>query len=127
MQKRFWTCTDCGHQFDGSDRRGFVPKAASERERYGVTCPACQIVKGIGSEAWAIWNECEGVFACSVFTTRAEAKSALANAGWSDDEIVVPVRVFREAGQREWYRAVAEDDQERSRAQRSRPSLRVVE
>lgn len=101
-------CAECGHDFDIRDRRGYVPKDKPD----DATCPACWLERHEGAPAWAISNDCQGVFACSVFHSKREAVEALAQFGWHDCRIV-PVRVhaetvdgarFREFENAEWER-----------------------
>ena len=48
-----------------------------------------------GTPAWAVWNDCQGVFACSVFHSKSEADASLQSRYW-DGAKVVPVRIYTE-------------------------------
>lgn len=110
--QRYHKCSDCGFPFDSTDPRCYVPNNADELRKYGAHCAACQILAHEGAPAWALWNDCQGVFACSVFHSRAEARDALKKSGWQN-ETVVPVRVFREREDREWLRNWEEREAEK--------------
>lgn len=103
--RRFRKCGDCGHFFDGRDDRGFVPPASASLP---PACPACNIVSR-AAEAWALVNECQGVFVDAVFHSRGDARAAIV-LGIHDD--AAPVRVIREPAEGIWLRhaKAAEDE-----------------
>lgn len=67
-----------------------------------------------GAEAWAVWNDCQGVFSCSVTHSKKEAEAILEKMKAADCR-VVPVRVIVEPEVNHWYREAAEREQERLR------------
>lgn len=67
-----------------------------------------------GAEAWAVWNDCQGVFTCSVTHSKKEAEAILEKMK-AEDCRVVPVRVIVEPEVNHWYREAAEREQERLR------------
>ena len=82
------------------------------------------------TEAWALWNNCQGVFSCSVFRTKTEADIALAQwhvaaeerggPGSLDGIIVVPVKIDVEPKERWFFREAIERERATSTGQMSR-------
>ncbi len=72
------------------------------------------------TEAWATWNDCNGIF--DVYNTRAEAAKAKAKADIAPDNAdelfmkVVPVRCYVEPADRHLLRHAYEDDREAAAA-----------
>jgi len=97
MAPRMLTCEKCDHRFDPEDKRAFVPLP-----EWGLKpiCPACNIVLGTRSTgAWAVWNDCNGVFTHTLSGTRRQAQETLAAESLSSGDFggrVVPVRVIIE-------------------------------
>lgn len=109
MTDHIATCGDCEHLFDTRDDRAFVLNDADKKkypELHSV-CPACNQVSD-ASKAWAVWNDCQGIFTNAVFNSRAEAMACLAETFTVDQESVVPVRVLVEPEENWWHRAFEE-------------------
>ncbi len=104
LADRMLTCDECGHLFDPSDTRAFAYPDAGPR------CAYCWAMTITGAEAWAVWNNCEGIFTCSVTHTKEEAEAILKRSGCGPDEKVVPVRVLLELEQHRWRREAEERD-----------------
>jgi hypothetical protein len=98
-------CGECDHFFDPSDKRSFVPNPPDPR--YPQLCPACTIQTLHGREAWAVWNDCNGVF--EVHLDREDAVGKLPEYPAGAECKVIPVRVYEESedrwGLREWVYA----------------------
>lgn len=79
-------------------------------------CPVCSLFAFGDGEAWAIWNECQGVCTDAVFGWRAEADAELLKPEWDGcDCTVVPVSVLRVP---EWHEDMrAFDERARCRAE----------
>lgn len=94
-------CRECGHTFSRSDRRGWINRDEIENS----CCPLCSAMS-FGSHAWAIANDCNGVFDTEVYATKAAAEAECAKPEWqSAGCAVVPVIVLRdERGDAEWRR-----------------------
>lgn len=92
-------CDWCEHWFDAKDRRAHIPVPPDPR--YSPRCPACTIMSLQGDEAWAISNDCNGIF--EVTDTRAQAVAKLVDYEGADCE-VIPVRVYVDESRdmREW-------------------------
>lgn len=86
------TCAHCDHFFDPSDRRAAFTKKSDPK--YPPICPACAIETLRGNEAWAVWNNCNGVF--EVCMDRDDAVKKLAEYPVEAGCKVVPVRVYEE-------------------------------
>jgi hypothetical protein len=98
-------CGYCDHFFDPSDKRCHIPNPPDLR--YPPSCPACSIERFRGTEAWAVWNSCQGIWGDGVCWTRAEADKLLTSSRYEGcDCKVVPVRIYEEieyeAEIREW-------------------------
>lgn len=106
------TCSECGHFFDPADRRGYVP--GPEMKHLEPTCPACWLLRHGGAPAWAVWNNCQGVFACSVFHWKREAEERRQK-DFGGRHNVVPVRVIAEPEGHWWSREAQEREYERMR------------
>lgn len=93
--RRKATCGDCGHFFDPADERCFRSDHAFYRDpRYrglGSICPACNQMKD-GATAWAVHNDCNGVFTSMLHATKADADAQAKPLECG----VVPVRVLIE-------------------------------
>lgn len=76
-------CSECDLFFDPRDRRAFFGRG-------DVQCPACAMGHR-GDEAWAVTNDCNGIF--EVVWRRDEAKGRLSE---YDGCYVIPVRVYEE-------------------------------
>lgn len=96
-------CDQCGHWFLRYDSRAYVSKTGS----FETFCPVCALFVFEHGEAWAIWNDCQGVFPDEVFSRRDEAAAALMAPCWDGtDSTVVAVNVLRvpewQVADREW-------------------------
>lgn len=92
-------CDECGFMFDQKDKRCSL----STDERYPNLCPACALMSYRGSTAWAIHNDCQGVFTMAVHSTREAALKELGEPGWNGC-VVAPVRIYVEPKDRWPYR-----------------------
>lgn len=105
-------CTQCDHLFDPSDERAFV----SEKRPDLNSCPACTIMGIRSTEAWAVYNGCQGVFTCGVGSSKADAVTRLESGDYEGAGCeVVPVRIVVEPEERRYIR----EWMERDRAQHS--------
>jgi hypothetical protein len=105
-------CGACDHFFDSSDKRHY--RGMNDR-RYLPRCPACTIETLNGNEAWALRNDCQGLWDDSVRYTRAEAQELLEkNPDSYPDCYVYAVRVYEDKDQdmRHW----SENQREKERA-----------
>lgn len=119
IQKTPPTCEECGHFFDPSDKRSCMPSERFPDMR--PCCPACALMNYSGAEAWAVANDCNGVFTDTVAQRRADAERTAAQPPFSGDDCkAVPVRIFIDEGEREWLRHGLEDDAERMRQKSER-------
>lgn len=75
-----------------------------------------------GAPAWAVANDCQGIFSCSVRHTRAECVALLPDYGSGAE--VVPVRIHREPAKDVWLRK--EQERERERELRDLERRRVL-
>jgi hypothetical protein len=98
-------CGFCDHEFDRSDKRAYIPK---DREA-DARCPYCCQMTLRGTEMWAVWNSCNGIF--EVTSWRQDALAIIEEA-YSEHETVVPVRVFVDHEDRNWQRHAHEDERE---------------
>lgn len=105
--ERILTCDECDHFFDRADERCFVSTRGN-----GALCPLCAEHRLRGSEAWAVWNSCNGVFTDTVHVRRFDAANDLTQALRDAGSIVVPVRIYREAESRELTRYASEAEWE---------------
>lgn len=114
---QFIQCGWCDHAFDARDKRGWIPQTWPDDRRYEPTCPACWMERHGGQEAWALGNNCQGPFVCSVFNTKAEAEELLRreHAYGAAGCKVVPVRVHAELPDNVWRREYEEQDREHQR------------
>jgi hypothetical protein len=96
-------CVDCDHLFDARDDRGFLP--SKNARDLDPVCPACNQVAR-GAEAWAVHNDCQGVFEDGIRGRKAET-DAIAEA-WNVGAKSVPVRVIVEPEDRHDMRAWSE-------------------
>lgn len=82
------TCIECGFDFDQRDPRAGVFEGRPDLSR----CPACYMLES-GRTGWAVWNDCNGIFGCSVRETKESAQERLHTAGYFDpaSETVAPV------------------------------------
>lgn len=108
------TCDDCGHIFDPSDSRAFLKPEEKKYAHLENSCPACQQMQS-GATAWAIWNDCQGIFTCSIFHSKKEAEKILGKDFTRDQEKVVPVRVLVEPEDNWWMRDMHEKEAEKYR------------
>ena len=100
MKLEFENCDTCGNLYDVNDPRAFT-------EDHILQCPLCKDQFLRGATAWAIWNDCQGVFACSVFHSKSEADAALQEKSWGDAK-VVPVRIYKEREDQTFFREAEE-------------------
>lgn len=84
----------CDCFFDRADKRAWL----GDRDLvFSPTCPACQIATLGGREAWAVTNDCNGIFCDAIAETRAEARELAAQDPYASAGCyVVPVRVYEE-------------------------------
>jgi len=94
LVRRKVLCDDCGHFFDPADGRSRVFKPSELFPNPSRVCPACWLMSCGSAEAWAVHNNCQGVFTCGVATTSAEAEALLQQ--YPSGCTVVPVRVIAE-------------------------------
>ena len=78
--------------------------------RKKMTKAAHQFPSYLGSEAWAVWNSCNGVFTDTVRWTKTEADWLLDDDHKDAGGKVVPVVVFVEPEDRHWLREVYEKE-----------------
>lgn len=101
-------CGRCDHFFDPSDRRCHIPNPPDPR--YSPTCPACTIQNYGGTEAWAVWNSCLGIWGDGVGWTRNDADKHLASDRYNGTESkVIPVRIYEELEGNVFMREWVED------------------
>ena len=96
-------CDHCGHFFDKKDERCCLP---GDGDQWGPCCPACTLMRLHGSEAWAVWNSCNGPFTHTI-GSKEHADECLAESGReAAGDQVVPVRIYVEPEEqwpgREW-------------------------
>lgn len=83
-------CGWCDHFFDPTDKRSYIPDPPDPR--YPPRCPACTREQLCGDKAWAVWNDCNGVFEVSFDRRGAVKRLEEYPQGCS----VIPVRVYAE-------------------------------
>jgi hypothetical protein len=83
-------CDRCEHSFDAMHPESWI----STKEEAGALCPLCAVIVLRSSEAWAVWNSCNGVFETT--WRRAEAEQLIAGSYRDCDASAVPVRVMLE-------------------------------
>ena len=98
-------CEECSFNFDERDKRAFIHSDGKSH-----SCPACKIM-GFGSiEAWAVSNDCQGVFTDSISSSRKAAEYELQKFGGRNaGACVVPVRVIAEPKDKHHFRNWCED------------------
>jgi hypothetical protein len=102
-------CGYCGHFFDSSDKRCHIMSGPPDH-RYPPTCPACTIQTLKGTEVWAVWNDCQGIWADGIGWTKAAAIEHLNSGRYKDCQCkVVPARVYVETEDRHDMREWRED------------------
>ena len=89
-------CGDCGHFFDPTDKRAYI----ATDPKFTTQCPCCATMSFRGSEMWAVWNDCNGVF--EVASRKAEAQRILEKEFSDFQASVVPVRVYLEPNKDDW-------------------------
>jgi hypothetical protein len=98
-------CDQCGHWFLRSDERSYVSRSGE----FETFCPVCSLFVFEHGEAWAIWNDCQGVFTGDVYDRRGEAAAELMAPHWDGtNSIVVPVSVLRVP---KWHEAARHFDE----------------
>jgi hypothetical protein len=94
-------CGECHHFFDPTDKRSFRPsRAAADME---PLCPLCAQFLLHGREAWAVWNDCNGIFSDTVRATKTEVEELMKPGPMSYGGVgceAVPVRVLLEPDDR---------------------------
>lgn len=103
-------CGDCGHFFDSSDKRANL--AFPNDPRFSPICPACNLQTMKGVEAWALANDCQGLFDETVCGSRKEAAAKLDGMYRDMGCCVVPVRIHIEREDRFGIRNWSEDQRE---------------
>ncbi|UGY23772.1 hypothetical protein HU675_0038470 [Bradyrhizobium septentrionale] len=86
-------CEECEHFFDAADPRASVLNT----DEFGPRCPACNIQLHGGTEAWALANDCQGIWGDTIRWTKAEAVELLKDTHKDTESRVIPVRVYEEA------------------------------
>jgi len=97
-------CRSCDNDFPSSDRRAFFHPARPDL----ATCPLCHVL-GQGSPAWAIANDCNGIFETEIYSTKAAAVAECAKPNWQGDEVIA-VTVIRVPNDETWRRDYEERD-----------------
>lgn len=97
-------CWSCDNDFPTSDSRSFVPTAAP----YLATCPLCHALSR-SAPAWAIANDCNGIFETEVYSTKAAAIAECAKPNWQGDEVIA-VTIIRVPADDIWRREYQERD-----------------
>lgn len=102
-------CGECEHWFLRFDQRA---DAWLDHPEWEPRCAVCALFAHGHGDAWAVFNDCQGVFSNMVFWSRAEAARAAAEPeNVEADCYVAPVQVIREP---EW-RVSAREFEERER------------
>lgn len=108
-------CDDCEFDFDPKHPLAIDRPSVVEPGKRWQQCPACYLMGVNGStDAWAVWNDCQGVFTDSVFSRRKQAEADLKE-NFGDDNAsarVVPVRIVVEPEDKHWMRDMRERDYE---------------
>jgi hypothetical protein len=94
-------CDECENVFDSLDTRSSPAKQEGEISY----CPLCAYQRFHGSEAWAVWNGCQGVW-CDYIGWQKDEITKILNEKFAgdDDAKVVPVRVYVETSDRVFFR-----------------------
>jgi len=97
-------CDECGNQFDPNDKRASL----SNEPRYPTLCPLCTFLRYHGSQAWAVWNSCQGIFDDAVRSRKSEAEEIMHAEYVGVADKVVPVRIYVEPEHQHDYREWAD-------------------
>jgi hypothetical protein len=92
-------CDRCEFQFDAMDSRGWVHTKTPR-----ALCPYCCVEVLHGSQAWCVWNDCQGIWPETVQPRRADAERFINTTHGDIGGRVVPVIVFPDQndGMRNW-------------------------
>lgn len=102
-------CGYCEHFFDSRDKRCHIMSGEPD-PRYPPSCPACTMMRLKGTEVWAVWNDCQGIWADGIGWSKVDAVEHLNSGRYKGcDCRVVPCRIYPEPadeiGMREWREA----------------------
>tara|TARA_R110002110_G_scaffold64634_3_gene178562 strand:+ start:4920 stop:5267 length:348 start_codon:yes stop_codon:yes gene_type:complete len=111
------TCAECNHTFDPDDPRACIDKrevtAEMDFPKQDPLCPLCAYQMIGGLEAWAVANDCNGIFGDTIRRTRSEVEALLQPGPQSYGGVgceAIPVRVYRERQDRIEIRAFNEGE-----------------
>lgn len=94
-------CDRCDFQFDAMDDRAYLSTKDSD---WGALCPHCAVEVLRSTDAWCVWNDCQGIWPETADARKANAENFLKTTHSGIEGRVVPIRMFPEPEDRIGFR-----------------------